>query len=45
MAIELLVDEDNHDCEDGVEGAGYPDMAVDGTLGKAESEGPSGLLG
>ena len=41
MPIELLVDEDNGDCENGVEGAGYPDMVVDGTFGEAESERPS----
>lgn len=43
MPVELLVDEDNHDCENSVESAGYPDVAVDGTFGKAESEGPSGF--
>lgn len=43
MPIELLVDEDYGNCENGVEGAGYPDVAVDGTFGKAESEGPSSI--
>lgn len=37
MPIELLVDEDDRYREDGVESPGYPDMAMDGTFGKAES--------
>ena len=41
MSIELLIDEDNNNCEDGVESARYPDMAMDGTFGEAESERPS----
>ena len=41
MSIELLIDEDNNNCENGVESARYPDMAMDGTFGEAESERPS----
>lgn len=43
MPVELPIDENNRGCENGVESAGFPDGAVDGTFGKAESEGPSSI--